>query len=132
MSFLRKFTIQQRLAMLVALIIIGLTVLDFISLSEEHHSLIAQKKQTTKELIDSAYSIIEHHYTLQQQGELSESEAKKQALSILASIRYDTNNYFWVNDFTPNMVMHPIKHSLMAKILPVLKIPMAKLYLSTW
>lgn len=115
MDFLRKYTIQQRLAMLVALIIIGLSALNIISLSEEYHSMIEQKKKSNQELIDSAFGILEHHYALQQKGELSESKAKEQALSILASLRYDTNNYFWVNDFTPNMIMHPIKPQLNGK-----------------
>jgi len=115
MDFLRKFTIQKRLSILVVLIIIGLSVLDVMSLSEEYKSLMEQKKHTTKELVDSAYGIIEHHYALQQKGELNESEAKKQALSILASMRYDTNNYYWVNDFTPNMIMHPVKPALNGK-----------------
>jgi methyl-accepting chemotaxis protein len=98
--------------MLVVLIIIGLSVLDIMSLSEEYKSLLEQKKHTTQELVDSAYGIIEHHYALQLKGELNESKAKEQALSILASLRYDSNNYFWVNDFTPNMIMHPIKPAL--------------------
>jgi len=45
MDFLRKFTIQQRLAMLVALIIIGLTTLDGLNLFEEYKSLVLQKNQ---------------------------------------------------------------------------------------
>jgi len=115
MDFLRKFTIQQRLAMLVALIILGLTSLDVMSLSEQYDSLLEQKKNTTKELVNSTYSIVEHHYALQQKGELSEAKAKEQALSVIANMRYDKSNYFWVNDFTPTMIMHPIKPSLNGK-----------------
>lgn len=127
MNFLRKYTIQQRLAMLVALIILGLTVLDSLSLSAGYQSLFQQKKTTTNELVDSAYTIIEHHYALQQQGKLSEAQAKQQALSIIKSLRYDKNNYFWVNDFSPNMVMHPIKPKLDGKSLASSKDPDGKL-----
>jgi len=123
MGFLRKFTIQQRLAMLVALIIIGLTALDVMNLSEEYSSLMEHKKYTTKELVDSSYTIIEHHYALFQKGELTEAQAKEQSLSIIANIRYDKNNYFWVNDFTPTMVMHPIKPALNGKNVAGVKDP---------
>ncbi len=123
MDFLRKFTIQQRLAMLVALIIIGISALDVMNLSEEYHSLMEHKKYTTKELVDSSYTIIEHHYALYQKGELTEAQAKEQSLSIIANIRYDKNNYFWVNDFTPNMVMHPIKPALNGKNVAGIKDP---------
>lgn len=123
MDFLRKFSIQQRLAMLVVLIISGIIALDAMSLSEEYHSLIAQKKFTTNELIDSTYGIVEHYYALQKKGELTEAQAQKQALSIIASLRYDTNNYFWINDFTPNMIMHPIKPQLNGKNIGGVKDP---------
>lgn len=123
MDFLRKFTIQQRLAMLVALIIIGLSALDAMSLSEEYRSLVAQKKFTTNELVDSTYGIIEHHYALQQKGELTEEQAQQKALNIISNLRYDTNNYFWINDFTPNMVMHPIKPQLNGKSVANVKDP---------
>jgi len=123
MSFLRKYTIQQRLAMLVALIIIGIVALDSVSLSGEYKSLFSQKKETTKELVDSTYTIIEHFYSLQQQGDLSEAEAQKQALAVIGNLRYDTKNYFWVNDFSPNMVMHPIKPQLNGKSVAGVKDP---------
>ena len=126
MNFLRKYTIQQRLAMLVVLIIIGLIALDFMSLSEEYKSLLAQKKHTTKELVDSSYTVIEHHYALYQKGELSEAQAKEKSLSIIANMRYDQNNYFWVNDFTPNMVMHPIKPKLNGQNIAGVKDPDGK------
>ena len=126
MDFLRKFTIQQRLAMLVVLIVIALSLLDAMSLFEEYQSLIEQKKQTNKELVDSAYGIIEHHHTLYQSGSLSEKKAQTRALSIIANMRYDTNNYFWVNDFFPNMIMHPIKPKLNGKSVAGVKDPDGK------
>jgi len=126
MDFLRKYTIQQRLAMLVALIIIGIIILDFVSLSEEYHTLLEQKKFTTNELVDTSYGIIEHHYALQQNGELTEKQAQTQSLAIISTLRYDTNNYFWINDFTPNMIMHPIKPQLNGKNVAGVKDPDGK------
>jgi len=123
MEFLRNYTIQQRLALLVTLMLIGLVILNTISLSKGYDSLLEQKHQATKQLVETAYSIIEHHYGLQQKGELTEEQAKKQANSVLTSLRYDTNNYFWVNDFTPTMVMHPIKPKLIGKNLSAIKDP---------
>jgi len=126
MDFFRKFTIQQRLAMLVVLIILGLSALNVVSLYEEYDSLFEGKKYTTKELVDSTYTIIEHHHALYQKGELTEEQAKKQSLSIIANMRYDNGNYFWVNDFTPNMVMHPIKPNLNGKNVGGVKDPDGK------
>jgi methyl-accepting chemotaxis protein len=126
MDFLRQFTIQQRFAMLVALIIIGLSTLDVVNLTKEYSSLVQNKKHTTKGLVDSTYTIIEHHYALYQKGELTEAQAKAQTLSVIANMRYDKSNYFWVNDFTPNMIMHPIKPALNGKNVSGVKDPDGK------
>nr|WP_171035678.1 methyl-accepting chemotaxis protein [Colwellia ponticola] len=127
MKFLRKFTIQHRLAMLVSLILMGLIALDSFSLSQGYKSLLNQKEQANKNLVENVYTVIEHFYALQQQGTLSEQQAQKQALGVINSLRYDTNNYFWVNDFTPTMIMHPITPSLNGKSLGDIKDPDGKL-----
>ncbi|MBU2871851.1 methyl-accepting chemotaxis protein [Colwellia sp. E2M01] len=126
MDFLRKFTIQQRLSALAALFIIGLIVLDTMSLSEEYQLMLKQKQQATKELVDSTYGVIEHYYALQKAGELSEGDAKQQALNVIAAMRYDSTNYFWVNDFKPNMIMHPINAKLNGKDISNFKDPDGK------
>jgi methyl-accepting chemotaxis protein len=128
MSFLRKYTIQQRLGLLVVLIMIAIAILDSISLSEEYKSLFSQKKTTIQELVESSYTIIEHFYALQQKGELSEAQAQKQALSVINSLRYDTNNYFWINDFSPTMIMHPIKPAMIGKNVADVKDPDGTLF----
>ena len=123
MNFLRKYTIQQRLAMLVGFIILALIAIDSFTLSDGYKSLLNQKKTTTNELVDTAYSIIEHHYKLQQDGTLSKDEAQQRALDVIKSLRYDSNNYFWVNDYQPTMIMHPIKPALNGKDLSGIKDP---------
>ena len=117
MSYLRRFTIFQRLALLVCVVVIGLLFLSIISLTQQYSSLKDEQHAKTKNLVESAHSIITHFYELQQNGELTEQQAKQQALSTIAALRYDNNNYFWINDFQPAMVMHPFKPELNGKSL---------------
>jgi methyl-accepting chemotaxis protein len=44
-------------------------------------------------------------------SELKKSLQEK-AKEVIANLRYGDSGYFWINDFTPNMIMHPIKPSL--------------------
>lgn len=115
MNFLRKYTIQQRFVMLVILMTIGLIVLSYISLSKAYDSLLEQKHSANQQVVESVYGVIEHFHQLQTQNLLDEIQAKKQALAVLNTLRYDKSNYFWVNDFTPTMIMHPIKPALIGK-----------------
>jgi methyl-accepting chemotaxis protein len=123
MNFLRKFNIKQRLGTLVVLIILAVAIINTISLSRGYDSLREQKRESTKNQVASAYSIIKHQYSLFQQGKLTEEQAKSQALSIIGALRYSDNNYFWINDYDPTMVMHPIKPALNGKSIAHVKDP---------
>jgi len=115
MGFLRKYTIQHRFILLFVLVIAGLIILSSISLSQAYQSLLQQKYNANQQVVEAAHSVVEHFHKLQNDGLLSEKQAQKQAIEVLNSLRYDKTNYFWINDFTPTMIMHPIKPSLNGK-----------------
>jgi len=115
MGFLRKYTIQQRFVLLLVLIIAGLIILSSISLSQAYQSLLQQKHSSNQQVVEAAYSVVEHFHQQQNDGQLNEEQAKKQAIEVLNSLRYDKTNYFWINDFSPTMIMHPIKPALNGK-----------------
>ena len=48
----------------------------------------------------------------EKQGRLSTAEAQNLAKESLRSVRFDGNNYFWINDLAPQMVMHPTQPEL--------------------
>ena len=115
MGFLRKYTIQQRFILLLVLIIASLVILSSFSLSQAYQSLLKQKHIANQQVVEAAYSVIEHFHQQQTNGSLSEEDAKQHAITVLNSLRYDKTNYFWINDFSPNMIMHPIKPTLNGK-----------------
>ena len=54
---------------------------------------------------------------------LSKDELKKLLIDIVSETRYGKSGYFWINDTTPKMIMHPIKPSLNGKDLSGVKDP---------
>ncbi|MBE0376263.1 methyl-accepting chemotaxis protein [Pseudoalteromonas prydzensis] len=117
MSYLRRFTIFQRLAMLVSVVVIGLLFLSITSLAQQYNSLKTEQYTKTKNLVEAAHSIISHAYSLEQNGTFNKQQAQQHALDTIAAMRYDESNYYWINDYQPNMVMHPIKPDLNGKSL---------------
>jgi len=115
MGFLRKYTIQHRFILLLVLIIAGLMALSSISLSQAYQSLLQQKHNSNQQVVEAAYGVVEHFHQQQSDGLLNEEQAKKQAIEVLNTLRYDKTNYFWINDFSPTMIMHPIKPALNGK-----------------
>jgi methyl-accepting chemotaxis protein len=74
-------------------------------------SLIAEKENKTKELTQSAWTLINDAYQQQKAGKLTEKEAQTLAMKEVGALRYgdDSSGYFWISDLKAYMVMHPIK-----------------------
>jgi len=70
--------------------------------------------------------VIEHYYALEQNNTLTQEQAQTQALEAVRALRYDKTNYFWINNYQPAMVMHPIKPALEGKDLTNNKDPDGK------
>ncbi len=77
--------------------------------------LIDEKRVTMKSVIDIAYTLVTEYDSRAQKGEFSVQEAQKRALARIKSLRYKDNDYIWVNDMQPKMLMHPIKPELDGK-----------------
>ncbi|MFC3031134.1 methyl-accepting chemotaxis protein [Pseudoalteromonas fenneropenaei] len=117
MQLLRQISIQARLFLLVLLVIIGLCVLSLTSLYQQHQALEQQQYEKTQHLVEAAHSLIASFYQQFKAGQLTEADAKQQALQAVSQLRYDHDNYYWINDYQPAMVMHPFKPELNGKSL---------------
>jgi hypothetical protein len=68
-----------------------------------------RKKETIQELTRAVWNILDDHQQKVVTGELPLAESQTQAINHIKSLRYgqDSKDYFWINDMTPRMVMHP-------------------------
>ncbi len=66
----------------------------------------------SKQLVETAFSIVKTFSDHVKTNTLSESEAKERAADAIAALSYGNNDYFWINDLGPRMVMHPQKPEL--------------------
>ncbi len=121
MNFLS--TIRSKLIFVLALSITGLLLVTSIALYVERDTLMQDRKDKTRNLVEVAASLLEHYHAKQEAGELSEADAKAAALSAIKKLRYDKTEYFWINDMVPNVVMHPIKAELDGKNVSDMKDP---------
>lgn len=67
------------------------------------------KYTKTQHLVESAWSVIDHYAKLAKNGAMTTEDAKQMAKMTIKDMRYDQNDYFWINNTEPRMVMHPIK-----------------------
>ncbi|MEO2280420.1 methyl-accepting chemotaxis protein [Pseudoalteromonas pernae] len=117
MQQLRQFSIYQRLILVICVALLGLLALVITTLSNSYDSLLKGQYEKTQNLVETAHSIAQHFHQQSRDGEMSAEQAKQSALSTIRSLRYDGENYFWINDDSPTMVMHPFKPELDGKSL---------------
>lgn len=114
-SFLNRLSVRNRIWVIVALLIGSIVLGSLINVVMLREVLWHEKEQKTRQLVDSASSVLQHFHALQQSGELSEAAAQKAAIATIKAMRYDETEYFWLNDLGtpfPKMIMHPTMPSL--------------------
>ncbi|MGK4472820.1 methyl-accepting chemotaxis protein [Aeromonas molluscorum] len=112
---LRRWTIGRRLLLVTLGILLILASLLASSLHLYFDGLMAEKSRQTRDQVETAYSLVASFEAQARSGKLDEAQAKAQALAALKGLRYGDNDYFWVNDSHPTMVMHPMKPELDGK-----------------
>jgi methyl-accepting chemotaxis protein len=85
-----------------------------------------EKRFNTQHIVQVAHSTVQHYYQLSAQGAMSEAEAKQAAIATLRSLRYGNQDYLWINDMRPFVVMHPMKPELDGKDASSIKDPDGK------
>ena len=120
---LRRLSLSQRiLALGIAIVVCFTGLLGWLYPQLRMH-IYESKHVALRQLVESAASSVEAEVAATRRGEITDAEAKQRALATLRSLRYDGDNYFWVNDTTPAMVMHPMKPDLDGKDLSGYKDP---------
>ncbi len=119
-------SIVHKMIGLLLLTAVCLIALQVNSLFRLRSSLLAEKQQKTRHLVDTAYSLVAYHHGLFASGKVGEAEAKAGAIAAVRALRYDQAEYFWINDMHPTMVMHPFKPELDGKDLSGFKDPNGK------
>ena len=83
------------------------------------------KKEVNKKLqmrVDFLFSILKNAYE-ENKDTMSKEKLQGHMMDLVSSARYGNNGYFWINDTSPTMIMHPMKPSLDGKNLSQVKDP---------
>ncbi|MGX1166431.1 methyl-accepting chemotaxis protein [Bradyrhizobium sp. USDA 372] len=115
--------ISFKLVLIVGISLLGMIALAPVALSTLRTQMVADRQAKTQHMVDVGYGILAHYQKLESEGKLSREQAQAGAMTEIKSLRYDKVEYFWINDMTPRMVMHPIKPELDGKDLSAMKDP---------
>ena len=121
-----KLTVGRKIYALISLSFVGLLGIAALDSRELASSLNQQKQIELKHLGELALGIVKEEHAAAQKGDIAVADAQKRAMARLAALRYGSNDYFWINDMLPRMVMHPIKPEMVGNDLSNYKDPNGK------
>ena len=92
-------------------------------LMAQYQDAMQAHRDATRQHVEVAHGILAWAHAQESGGHLSREQAQQLARRSIAALRYDGNEYFWINDMHPRVVMHPIKPELDGKEVGDLKDP---------
>ena len=113
-------SIRTRILIIIGLAMVSLAAIIAFNAMQVRASLMAEKKLKTRHLVEAAYGALDFWYAKQKAGTIDEETAKREAAAAIKAMRYEGNEYFWLNDFTapvPKMIMHTTLPALDGKVL---------------
>ncbi|MDR7053938.1 methyl-accepting chemotaxis protein [Pseudomonas koreensis] len=123
MNSLRSVSISRRLWLILIVAMVMLLTLGVLMLKQIHDDLYHAKAQKTQHVVQTASGLLNYYHGLETAGTLTRDAAQKQALTAIRGLRYDQSDYFWINDLTPVMVMHPTNPKLEGQNLSAIRDP---------
>ena len=107
-----RFTIGSKIYAVLILSFLGFLGITAFELNQTYSTLETQKQFELKHLTEVALSILKEEHAATAGGKVTNEDAQKRAMTRIAALRYGQNDYFWINDMHPKMVMHPMRKEL--------------------
>lgn len=126
MTLLRNLPISKRLWLIPLVAVAMLFILGLLMIQQVRTDLYKSKQVMTRNIVETANGILDYYQQREASGALTTAEAQKAAMDQIRLLRYGQNDYFWINDMTPVMLMHPMKPELEGKNLSAVKDPNGK------
>ena len=117
MHFTAKAIVVSLAVVLPLLALMGLLVKGQVD------QVLQQRREATRQVVEVASGLVRWAHAQELAGKLPREQAQQLALRAVAGLRYSGDEYFWINDMQPRMVMHAMKPELDGKDLSEMKDP---------
>ncbi|WP_042697614.1 bacteriohemerythrin [Azospirillum sp. B506] len=111
-ALFERISIRGKIGLILAAAGFGLALVAVVSLLGLRAEMMADRQDKTRNVVEVAHSLIAHFEAQERAGSLPRAEAQARAKAALKALRHDGDEYFFITDLVPRMVMHPIKPEL--------------------
>ncbi|WP_346620951.1 methyl-accepting chemotaxis protein [Blastococcus montanus] len=104
--------ISTRLIAIALAAVIGMATIAVIGALHVRSTIEAEQRNKARSAVETVLGVVAYYGAQEESGALTRQQAQTAAMDALRGLRYSGEEYFWVNDMSPAMVMHPIKPEL--------------------
>ena len=108
----RSMGIAKLLSLLIAGAVLGVIAIAAAALFTERSMIMEERKSSVRQNVEAVHSLMANFHAQAVAGKVTQAQAQQMTKDALKSMRYSGNEYFWINDMHPRMVMHPIRPEL--------------------
>ena len=114
-SFVSNISIRYKIIVPgIVIVLLNAAVYGGVVIPRLYSDAMNAKKLVVKNEVDTVIAILDMFYKRQLDGRMTQEEAQTAAADTVRHLRFgdDSQDYFWINDFEPKMIMHPINTKL--------------------
>ena len=104
--------LRSKLMAMTIMTMIALCILLGALLVHDREQMFSNRQAKLRSLGELAHATVAHFEQAAREQQMSVDDAKLRAAAALRQMRYDDVEYFWINDLSDRMVMHPINPAL--------------------
>ncbi|QGZ65265.1 methyl-accepting chemotaxis protein [Paraburkholderia acidisoli] len=108
-------TLNQKLTSTIVVLWVGLLLIAAIGIWQTRAAILAERRLHLTTLMDEAVSAVNRFHDEAARQQISEAEAKRQAIAVIASLRYGKDGYITVCDPQAVIVVNPLKPEITGK-----------------
>lgn len=103
--------------------VLPLLALLGLQIQNQYEKTMRDRETATRQHVEIAHGLLVWAHGQEQSGTLTREQAQAQARAAVSRLRYEREEYFWINDMHPRVVMHPIRPELDGKDMTDFKDP---------
>jgi methyl-accepting chemotaxis protein len=107
-----NLSIRSKIMLLILLAIMSMVAVSAIQLAHLRETLLTDRQTQLLRVTDLVFSQLQQYENQVKRGEITVEAAKLLARDWVKQTRYGNNDYFWINDESPKMIMHPTNPKL--------------------
>jgi len=122
----RAFSIRAKVLSIVVIAAVGLGAVGGVALNYLYDAMLASRALKTQHIVQVGTTLLGFYAGEAKAGRMTETEAQHAAMLAVKALRYGDNEYLWINDLQPRVLMHPMKPELDGQDVSALKDPTGK------